>query len=504
MSEAVVEPPVFDRLDWSVNGLSQAFAHLSARQVLSPAQRIALIVGGAGSVVGFVLVPTVTAIAFMVFTTAAYLAVLVFRINLLVRGRGDRHRFVVSDEAALALTDDELPVISILVPAYREPEIVHKLVDHLLKLDYPTWKLDVRLLLEEDDDETVNAATALPLPAHVTVVLVPAADPRTKPKALNYGVLGAKGEIITIYDAEDDPDPLQLRRVIAAFQQCGPEVACIQAELAYFNADENIITRWFAIEYRMWFTQYLPGLAATDAPIPLGGTSNHFRRDVLVAMGAWDPWNVTEDADLGIRLYRQGFRVRLVASTTLEEANVDFVNWVKQRSRWYKGYLQTWLVHLRRPRQLRRELGTRAFLRFNLFVGGTPLLALVNPIFWFLLLVWFALEPQFIKDVMPTYVYYPSLVCWVVGNFAFYYLHVVTAFQFSQRKVFTAALLTPVYWVMMSLAAAKAMVQMIVSPTFWEKTTHGLSRVTADGHDDHSPGGEIEPGHAVVETGGAR
>jgi glycosyltransferase involved in cell wall biosynthesis len=204
------------------------------------------------------------------------------------------------------------------------------------------------------------------------VVVVPPVGPRTKPKALNYALLDSTGDIVCIYDAEDRPDPLQLKKVAATFRQLGPEYACVQAELAYFNADENLITRWFAVEYRAWFTQFLPQLSRVEAPIPLGGTSNHFRRELLVQLGAWDPYNVTEDADLGIRLHRQGYRVAVLDSVTYEEANTDFVNWIKQRSRWYKGYAQTYLVHMRHPIRLLRDVGLAGFVRFNLFVGGTP------------------------------------------------------------------------------------------------------------------------------------
>ena len=203
-------------------------------------------------------------------------------------------------------------------------------------------------------------------------MFVPPAEPRTKPKALNFGLTLARGQLIAVYDAEDDPESLQLRRAVVAMRRLGPEVGCLQAKLSYNNPEQNLITRWFTLEYAMWFTFFLPGLASMGAPIPLGGTSNHFRRGVLRALGGWDPYNVTEDADLGIRMYREGYRVRVLESNTLEEANSDFVNWVKQRSRWYKGYLQTFLVHMRSPRQLRREMGWKGTAHFCVFVGGTP------------------------------------------------------------------------------------------------------------------------------------
>jgi cellulose synthase/poly-beta-1,6-N-acetylglucosamine synthase-like glycosyltransferase len=283
-----------------------------------------------------------------------------------------------------------------------------------------------------------------------------------------------------VYDAEDRPDPNQLLKVAATFAQLGERTGCVQAELAYYNVSENVITRWFAVEYRMWFTQFLPALSRCNAAIPLGGTSNHMRRDLLIKLGAWDPYNVTEDADLGIRLRRCGYTVAVLDSLTHEEANTDFVNWVKQRSRWYKGYMQTWLVHMRHPRRLLKDLGFGAFVRFNLFVGGTPILAMLNPISWALIIVWFVLQPQFIVDIMPAPVYYTGLFGWLFGNFMFYYLNLMAAYEFDDKKIFMTALWLPGYWVMMSIAAVKAMLQLVFMPAYWEKTEHGLSNVARE------------------------
>jgi cellulose synthase/poly-beta-1,6-N-acetylglucosamine synthase-like glycosyltransferase len=183
---------------------------------------------------------------------------------------------------------------------------------------------------------------------------------------------------------------------------------------------------------------------------------------------------VTEDADLGIRLHRAGYRAKVLDSTTLEEANSDFVNWIKQRSRWYKGYLQTWLIHMRRPRQLLHELGLRPFLQFNLFVGGTPVLAILNPIFWLMTVIWFVAQPHFIRAIFPAPVFYLALLCWGVGNFLIAYLTLLTVRLTRRPRLIAAALTVPLYWVMMSIAATKALLQLVLAPSFWEKTTHGL------------------------------
>ena len=236
----------------------------------------------------------------------------------------------------------------------------------------------------------------------------------------------AKGEIIAVYDVEDTPDILQLRRAAVAMARSGPEVACIQAKLSYRNANQNIITKWFTIEYAMWFSYFLPGLVSLDAPIPLGGTSNHFRRSSLRTLGGWDPYNVTEDCDLGIRIFREHKQIRVLDSTTMEEANSDFVNWAKQRSRWYKGYLQTFLIHLRSPRELRKEIGLKGVAHLWVFVGGTPIW-LSKPSVWGLTILWFVAQPQFVLEIFPAPVYYIGLILWVFGNFLLWYLSVLTA-----------------------------------------------------------------------------
>lgn len=310
------------------------------------------------------------------------------------------------------------------------------------------------------------------------VVRVPFSQPQTKPKACNVGLAMARGELITIFDAEDRPEPMQLRKAALAFRQVPENVVCLQAKLAFFNYDQNVLTSWFTTEYAMWFNQMLPGLVQQDAPIPLGGTSNHFRTDVLRSLGGWDPFNVTEDADLGVRLHRCGYRTLVLDSVTYEEANSDAINWLKQRSRWYKGYLQTWLVHSRNPVAMCREIGIVPFVRFNLFVGGTPLLAVLNPLFWALTAMWFAGEVGFVQSLFPSWLYYLGLICLVLGNFTFVYCNVVAARSTGIPQLVPHAVTSIAYWALMSLAAAKALLQLVVAPSFWEKTTHGLGGTT--------------------------
>jgi glycosyltransferase XagB len=484
------QPDTAQCLEFSVNGLAEIFPALSARRRLTPRQWVGLVIFAVVIVVGFVFRPVLSGTIVLGVMIAVYVTMLGMRLELAIKGR--RHpRVSFTDEQLAALDPHRLPRFSVLVPAYKEPEVLPQLIGNLAALEYPHDRLEIKLLLEEDDHETLAAAAEMKLQAPFEVIVVPPVGPRTKPKALNYALLGCTGDIVCIYDAEDRPEPKQLLKVAACFAELGDDVGCVQAELAYFNADENLITRWFAVEYRMWFTQFLPALSAVNAPIPLGGTSNHIRRDLLIALGAWDPFNVTEDADLGVRMRRCGYRCAVLDSTTYEEANTDFVNWIKQRSRWYKGYAQTWLVHMRHPLRLIKDVGVVGFLRFNLFVGGTPLVAALNPLAWGLLVLWFTLHPAFIQAIMPAPLYYTGLFCWLFGNFGLYYLNLMLAYEFRNRRVFSAALRLPMYWVMMAIAAIKAFLQLAFKPNYWEKTEHGLSRLTnedaASGHLDAAP-----------------
>lgn len=462
-------------LDRSLVGLRQAAPEMSAYTVLSRRQKLGLIIAGVVLLAAAVANLMLTLQIVVALGTVMYAATLIYRLLLVRRGLQGSHMARVSDEEALAVPDDQLPVYSVLVPAYREPEVISKIISAITRLNYPADKLDVRLLLEADDEATIAAARASIVDTPITIVLVPPAEPRTKPKACNFGLQSATGDLVTIFDAEDRPEPLQLRRAVVALARLGEDFACVQARLGYFNARQNLVTRWFTIEYGTWFRFLLPGLVSVGAPIPLGGTSNHFRAPLLRALQAWDPYNVTEDADLGIRLARLGYSVGVLDSITEEEANSDFVNWVKQRSRWYKGYLQTWLVHMRRPVAVHRELGVRGALGLHLFVLGTPLTALINPLFWILAVLWFAQKPSGVAELFPPQVYYVALACFILGNATVVYVNLLSTRVINQPGLLGAALLVPAYWVMMSVAAAKAAYQLALKPSYWEKTSHGLN-----------------------------
>jgi hypothetical protein len=286
-----------------------------------------------------------------------------------------------TDQASSDLSDDQVPVYTVIAALYREAASVDGLLQAIERLDYPPEKLDVIVAVEADDAETRAALAARTARMPITVITVPALGPRTKPKALNVALPFARGTFTVIYDAEDRPEPNQLRLALRAFRGGGHKLACVQARLCIDNSADSWLAALFTAEYAGQFDVFLPGLAALCLPLPLGGSSNHFYTATLREIGGWDPFNVTEDADLGMRLARFGYRTGVINSTTYEEAPARLGPWLRQRTRWFKGWMQTWLVHMRRPTRLLRDLGTPGFVTFQLIVGGNALAALVHPLF---------------------------------------------------------------------------------------------------------------------------
>jgi len=399
--------------------------------------------------------------------------VALFRTLLLLAGihAAWRRQYAPPDTSRIA--DAELPVYTVIAPLYHEPGSVAQLIGALTRLDYPVDRLDIRLVLEADDEATLAAIRGHGLPGHFHILCVPPLAPRTKPKACNYALASAAGEFVVIYDAEDIPGTDQLRASVEKFRAGGGKLACLQARLNYYNPRENWLTRQFTLEYSMWFDWLLPGLQALGLPIPLGGTSNHFRTSILRMLGGWDAFNVTEDADLGLRLARRGFDCAVMEATTMEEANCQHGNWLRQRTRWQKGYMQTWLVHMRRPLCLWRELGAKGFLGFQLFVGGTVALALSMPaaILIFVLGVC-ACGPQ-PPDILTRL----NGVIFILGLTANALSAMAGAIGRRNYDLLGDIVLTPLYWALTMFASLRALWQLASNPFYWEKTRHAISRV---------------------------
>ena len=456
----------------------------SAKFTVTKAQKMTGLAFLVVLVLALVISPLPTAIVLMSAATTLYTLTFVFKFILTWVGSSRRADIAISDEAVASLVDRDLPIYTVLVPMYREARVLPLLAQALKGLDYPASKLEVKLVLEEDDDETINAAKELDLPGNFEIIRVPPSQPKTKPKACNYALQFCRGEYLTIYDAEDQPEPDQLKKAVLAFQTAEESLVCVQARLNYFNRDENWLTKMFTLEYSQWFDFLLPGLDALNVPIPLGGTSNHFKLAALRQVNGWDPYNVTEDADLGIRLAQEGFTVGVINSTTYEEANGVMSSWVKQRSRWIKGYMQTWLVHMRDPIHLYRSIGPVGFFSFHFFIGAPAFTVLLNPILWAITLLIYGakLAPFGWLFVEP----FGTLALFnlVVGNLFLIYFGVVAALKRRYYDLVVVGLTLPFYWVLHSVAGYKALKQLVTNPHYWEKTEHGTSSFTQAKLDD--------------------
>lgn len=375
------------------------------------------------------------------------------------------------------IADRDLPVYSVVAGLYREAKSVGKLIRFIRAMDYPPEKLQIILALEPDDLATRAAIARLGAIPNLQIVLAPNAGPRTKPKALNYALPFVRGSFVAVYDAEDEPEPGQLRDALRAFRNHGPEIACVQASLCITNGPDGWLTRTFAAEYAGQFDVFLQGASALRLPLPLGGSSNHFRTDVLREAGAWDPYNVTEDADLGLRLARLGYHSVMFASTTREEAPAFFMAWLKQRTRWMKGWMQTWAVHMRAPMALYRDIGLRGFIAINLLVGGNVLSALAYPCLLGTLAFnagqyWTGSRSEFVQDWSDAL----HLAAAASGFAVTIGMGLAGLRKRGLMRHAWVLALTPVYWMVLSAAAWRALWQFVVDPYRWEKTEHGLAQ----------------------------
>lgn len=449
---------------------------VSALETFVPWQKGLLFLAVLIVVLGAVFDPLATGIVIVALLSTAYFTDMLFSIYLIGRSLRFPPEIRVEPDVLEKLKDAELPIYSVLCPLYKESEVLPGFLRAMAAIDWPKDKLEVVLLLEENDAETIAVARNMSLPSYVRVVVVPESQPKTKPKACNYGLGFVRGKYVVIYDAEDIPDPLQLKKAYVGFRTASPDVRCLQAKLNYFNPHQNILTRLFTAEYSLWFDVLLPGLQSINTVIPLGGTSNHFRRRDLLSCEGWDPFNVTEDCDLGVRMFKRGFRTAIIDSVTLEEANSGIGNWIRQRSRWIKGYMQTYLVHMREPVQFFREHGGHALL-FQLMVGMRLTFLVINPILWLVTIVYFTFRATLgpsIEALYPGGVFYIAAASMIFGNFAALYAYMIGCAKRGHWSVVKYVFFIPFYWLMGSIAALMAAYQLFVKPHYWEKTRHGL------------------------------
>lgn len=401
--------------------------------------------------------------------TFLYLAVCSHKLILIIAGNFKKAEIKVYENELANIKS--WPLYTILLPVYKETAIFDQLCNAIENIYYPKNRLEILLLVEEDDTEFKKLLEGKKLNPWWKIIEIPDSRPKTKGKALNYGLLEAKGKYLVIYDAEDIPEKNQLKKAVAAFQKTREDVVCLQSKLNYYNPYQNILTKWFAAEYSSWFDLYLPGIDAIKAPMPLGGTSNHFKTEKLLELKGWDPFNVTEDCDLGIRIFKAHYATRVLDTTTWEEANSVLANWLKQRSRWVKGYIQTYFVNMRNPFSLIKKVGALNFLHFNIIVGGNVFVLCFNPVAWIMIAIW-ALKPD--KFIMDGKFLLFSTIALLAGNLFFVLINVWGVIRRRWYALIYVALLSPVYWFFMSLGAWKGLIQYLRKPHFWEKTEHAL------------------------------
>lgn len=443
---------------------------------LSTVQKRILIVGFSLLILGFIINFHFVLTAIIALFITIYFIDLLFQLFLIIKSFSSNSEITIPNSE---ITDQSCvwPVYTILCPLYKESSVLPQFISAIEALNYPKDKLQVLLLLEEDDIETIKKVKTYALPPFIKMHLTPNSNPKTKPKALNYGLRFAKGEYLVVYDAEDVPDPFQLKKVVRAFEKVDQHTICIQAKLNFYNPFQNLLTRIFTAEYSLWFDLILTGLQSVKAPIPLGGTSNHFRTSDLHKLQGWDPFNVTEDCDLGIRLAKLGYHTMIINSTTFEEANSELSNWFAQRGRWIKGYMQTYLVHMRNITSFFQVQKKTDAIIFQLIIGGRVFSLLLNPFLWITTIIYFAYRSQtgtLIESFFPTPILYMGTTSFILGNFLYLYYYMIGSARREQYAIIKYAFFTPFYWLCMSLTAWLAVYKIILQPHYWAKTQHGL------------------------------
>lgn len=408
-----------------------------------------------------------------------------YKLYIFIRSFKPLHSIVATDKDIQNIDYFDLPWYSVLVPLKNEGKMVSTIVNNMAEIEYPMDKLDVKFAVEVEDEATIGEFEKLGIglssrDASISslvfhLVKVPAGEISTKPRSCDYALGFSRGEYICIYDAEDKPDPDQLKKAVYGFGVSTMDTVCIQSRLNYFNSRKNLLTRLFSLEYGFWFDYYLPGLQEVGSPIPLGGTSNHFITSIIKKIGVWDPFNVTEDADLGLRIFRNKLKVSVINSKTLEEANSRFINWLRQRTRWQKGFLVTFLVHISHPRELLKDLGFKKFILSSLAFGGNFFLPLMNPFLWLVFLASVSNAFAWFKIPSPPEIFVLIAVFnLIVGNLIYIVIHSISCIKNKRYDLLPFNLLMPFYWMMISIATYRAAWQFVTNPFYWEKTEHGL------------------------------
>lgn len=375
------------------------------------------------------------------------------------------------------IKEAELPIYSIVIALYREARVAAQLIAALEEIDYPRSKLDIKFVIEEDDKETVAVLLRARRLPGCEIVVAPVGTPRTKPRALNAALPLVRGQFVAVFDAEDVPNPQQLKMAACRFAAAPWRLGCLQARLAVDNTGDGWLTRLFAIEYAALFDVINVGLGALRLPFPLGGSSNHFRVGVLRELGGWDAWNVTEDADIGLRLARFGYYAETLSSTTYEEAPAKLKDFLGQRRRWCKGWYQTLIVLCRNPGRLLSELGPARCGAALLILLAYALAPLIGPLCG----LWLAANLALGRASLPAdilQIWWPTL--WGSVVIAGIPAILWPALEGMRRRgllgLWPSLFLLPVYSLLICYAAWMSIYDLVKRPQHWHKTEHGLAR----------------------------
>lgn len=364
--------------------------------------------------------------------------------------------------------DEELPDYSVLIPLHNEAAMVPQLYAAMGALDYPAERLDIKFVVEARSVDTIAAVRAGLTDPRFSLVTVPDALPRTKPKALDFALPLCRGEHVVVFDAEDVPDPDQLWKASLRFRD-DPDLVCLQARLVIDNGRRSLLAGLFAGEYAGLFLVLLPALARWRLPMPLGGTSNHLRLRSLRELGGWDAYNVTEDADLGLRLARRRLRVDVLASSTREAAPTRLWPWIGQRTRWMKGWMQTFIVHNRDPGRLMSEMGLPAFLVVEALLLGMILAPMLHCGFALVLLTRWLTGLGWMDSGIWTAVYIAVLA---LGYGSALAMTALGLLRLGKPGLLPAQGWLPVYWLLMGFATLRAAQELLVRPFYWFKSPH--------------------------------
>jgi cellulose synthase/poly-beta-1,6-N-acetylglucosamine synthase-like glycosyltransferase len=456
------------------------------------------------SAIGFVFIAATIAFPHAMFLALVCWAILILVVTSVLKLAAAFAQARVSQKRQSTFSTirraQKLPTVSVMVPLFHEREIAGRLVKRLSKLTYPRELLDICLVVEEDDTITQEAVARTDLPRWMRMIVVPRGGVKTKPRALNFALDFCRGTIIGIYDAEDAPEPEQIHKVAHHFAQAAPDVACVQGILDFYNARTNWLARCFTVEYASWFRIILPGYERLGLVVPLGGTTLFFRREAIEKLGGWDAHNVTEDADLGIRLARHGYRTELIRTVTDEEANCRLWPWVKQRSRWLKGYAMTWAMHMRNPRKLLADLGWWKFFGVQVLFFGALSNFILAPLLWSFWSMPLGLHHP-LQDIVPNGTFLALGALFLMSEVITVAIGMLATSTPKHKGLWKWVPTLHFYYPLGTLAAIKGLWEVVTRPYYWDKTAHGLHDMIADPEDEPPAEPALEQKSMVFSQG---